>query len=85
MMMFLRSNHIKEFTYSYGMHACKMAWYAQALQEASVMAFLGVLTLLPAGGNSQLTQCNVKRAKMQGNKTTSCIMLALATFHPAAE
>lgn len=53
-MMFRRSNHIKEFTYSYGMHA---RW-PSPLQDASVIAFLGVLTLLPAGGSSQLTmQC----------------------------
>lgn len=66
MMMFLRSNHIKDFTYSYGMHACKMACHAQALQEASVMAFLGVLTLLPAIGSSQLTQCTAKKSHCAG-------------------
>lgn len=58
-MTFLRSNHIKELTSSYGMHArCpgtlkrsrKLAWWL----------FLSVLALLPAGGSSQLTQCNVK-------------------------
>lgn len=84
-MMFLRSNHIKEFTYSYGMHACKMAWHAQALRTASVTAVLGVLALLPAGGSRQLTQYKVKRAPVREIKTTSCIMLALVAFQPAAE
>lgn len=62
-MMFLRSNHIKEFTHSYGMRA---RW-PRPLQEASVIAFLGVLTLLPAGGSSQLTmQCET--AVMRANE-----------------
>lgn len=62
-----------------------MAWHARALQEATVMALLGVLTLLPARGSGQLAQLKVKRATRQGKETTSCIMLALAALHPAAE
>lgn len=58
MMMFLRSNHIKEFTYSRG----TLARRPRPLQEAAAAAaFLGVLTLLPAVGGSQLTRHNVKR------------------------
>lgn len=59
-MMFLRSNHIKEVQLQLR-DACKMAWHAQTLQEASVMALLCVLTLHPAAGSSQLAQCYVKQ------------------------
>lgn len=63
MMTFLRSNHIKEFTSSYGMHARSPGTLKRSRKLARRL-FLSVLTLLPAGGSSQLTQCNVKQQAM---------------------
>lgn len=56
-MTFLRSNHIKEFTSSYGMHA-RCPGTLKRSRKLARQLFLSVLTLLPAGGSSQLTQCN---------------------------
>lgn len=60
-MTFLRSNHIKEFTSSYGMHA-RCPGTLKRSRKLAWRLFLSVLALLPAGGSSQLTQCYMKRA-----------------------
>lgn len=74
MMTFLCWNHIKELTSSFGVHA-RHPGTLRAPGSKQWQLFLGVWTLLPAGGSRQLTQHNVKqKANIKGEDRVLPIM-----------
>ena len=80
-MTFLRSNHIKEFTSSYGMHA-RCPGTLKRSRKLAWQLLLRVLTLFPAGERSQLTQCNMKQ---QEKATTTGVLIALMRHNDNTE